>query len=389
MGKVRTVALSVAWRPQRFPLRWAWTPDDVPAWDMSRGVSTTLNSLAPHVSSTLGRQMKAAHSAGLKRSDGSPFIWKGVEYTADYEDYLDLPPERQRIVVKKIEENGGRPWPTYMSQSNGRNPTAIHEGNNPLLNEVQFPRLVRAWPGESRRFKVVPAVNASEFPEPLKEWPPTKQVHKAVLSLKSYVKRHFEDKELGCLMGAVLGIAEKYSLLNPSTGDSLDDWLSFYTEVVYLDELRKEIFSRADVDDRRVWHAKINQHELETLVDKRTRERCWPCADGWKTQGYGSRYSVFGEMVSLKEIGEMVYRSCRVRGLKGSVQWAPWGVDLDVGAQQWALVEIAESFVPGSVKLCVICGKPYEGRQGSKTCSSTCRSNKKRQRDAALSAEMG
>lgn len=376
MSKVQSVTISVTWRPRRFPLRWAWTPDDVPAWDMSRGVRRVTGSVAPQVQYILGKHLIVAHDLGVLRPSGLTFVGDDGGYTADYEDFLDLPPEWQVKVLSEIQEAEAWAWSPGVVDITDEPQTNI-VGIDPFKNLWKFPRLVRAWPGSSRRVLPVPDVDSPRVSSKPETWPPTKPLYKSILSLEKTARLQYSPQGLKPFMDSILKIAENYSLLDTANGDSLKDWCDFYTEVVYLDEIRRQIFANADIDDKQIWLQRYNGVEFESNVIKRTERRCWPGAVTWLTQGNPARYWVMAGG-SLQALRKDVAESCRSRGLRGDVKWAPWGVGLDVGAKQWSLVELSEAFGHNDIKRCVVCSNPVEGREHTLTCSSRCRQIKSR-----------
>ena len=331
---------------------------------------------------------------------------------------MDLPSSDQKAVLKKINETAAwARWPVpYVLQPapEPRNTLALHWIARAAQNAASFPRLVRAWPGESRR--VLPVPDVAQSPLGLKEWPPRRPLYKAILSLEETAKLRFHDgtsieqfafeaktnpdmarerlagSGLHRFMADVLKIAESYSLLNYETGDTVWDWYNFYREIVYLSEARKGLLAEAErlsdslSIDAAAWSKKTDSGAFEATTVKRSKKK-WPIYAPFSPNPI-DKYHMTGTK-TLGSIRKEFTDSCRVRGLRGSVRWSPSGVGLEVGGQQWALVELAETFNHGQVRFCVACGEPLEGRRQRQTCGATCRSRKQRGKTAVTTGISG
>lgn len=335
-----SVSLSVTWAPRRFPLGWADRAGDVPPWDMSRGVASTP-------------------------------LW------ADecYEDFLDLPPKRREGKQEEIEK-------------------AFHPDDPPTHG---YPRLVRAWPGYSRRVLPVPDVVAVG-PDVLQEWPPRKPAYKGMLELWG----ELGDEE--GLRAGVLAFAEAYSLLNPAGGDTLDDWIIAVVRFRMLHRVAERLREMYGLSDSGDWVQAAGEEALKAVTDARRKLPPRLLALSPFRHPVGKFY-VGGKSVYDSE--PLYFEKLGVYGLQGALRAehsggehplhrlaafllddigqvrlnpVPWGLKLEAGVWAWVAFEYVHVLGRTRMRRCVICNEPLspDARADAITCSHTCREGKSR-----------
>jgi hypothetical protein len=322
MPRPISVTLSVTHRPWRFPVKWVSTPEEIPAWDMSRGIHP-----------------------------GDARVFSGVSV----EDFETLSAKARKLEVCEILED---------IESEPRTPLK--------LSVLDFPRLVRVWPGPSTT--VSPLADEDTWPR--------RSAFRDILALKQFMRKPG-------LMDAIVKVAHVHGLLDPIRGDSIDQWKRAIIEVVWCWHVLNT-FQEERPDPRAVISAANDALKL-TVKETWAETRAWlwiqenslmlhelKKAKSWNTL----RARLTARLRTLGTNGELDWRHRREDGV-----WFSLGGGLRVGALAWAHVEFAELLmrVKAGSSRCVVCGRLLEKRRGSMTCDS-CRKIKSRKNAQAEAA---
>lgn len=378
---------------------------------MYRGVGDISWSGQRQVKSLLWRYQKAADRRGIRRPTGLTFRHADEWFSSDYEDFLDLPPAWQTSLLAKMQREKSWAWTPIQNEPAVVPQSRPDHAQPHMAFHMAFPRLVRAWPGLSKRVLPIPQIPLSQKEDKREVWPPKTPLYKAILRLQETAKlpmrtgpttedywnaelsqenaiKRAHESGLNRFMAEVLKLVEEYSLLDPNTGDSIWNWYDFFRELTFLDELRKELYASAEdmkAEGKRtnVWQ---QQRDTRQIMDQSWMRALRKAPHSLSAGVYEPTFKYrVGAQQTLESIRNDIIDSCNTIGLRGQLAWSWWGSGLEVGARQWALVEMAMQFGHSNIRRCIICQTPIEGRSHKETCTknSTCRSEKKRQRDAA------
>lgn len=348
---------SVTWRPQRFAVRWANSEEEVPPWDVW-------------------------HTGELL----------DLPKDGPRQEYPDFPPLEDLEVLsvserarwEEIAQNCG----LYGARFRQRGPlrrSVVQENRvgreDVIPHGMPFPRLVRAWPGESRAVRPL----ADDPGEPVlttTEWPPDDiQVHVAIARLAKLIPNELAFK------AGVIDIVHRYSMLSPEWGDTLLDWQEISLGFHYLRHTYQYLHSEkaSDFESPRDLAQTWNDQYRESKIYKRASGvmgRPNLAAALFLSQAAGkAETSAF----PLRAIRRALSDNLRERHVSGRFGYASrqvmvgrrvkWSVGayLRCGVMAWGFHELAEMYAVDPVRQCEVCGSPMEKRRGARTCSDACR----------------
>ncbi|GGK25723.1 hypothetical protein GCM10008955_19330 [Deinococcus malanensis] len=368
MSKPLNVTINVTWRPRRFAVRWAECEKEVPLWDVWH----------------TGELVKLPEFGPREEHPDFPIL----------EDMADLPTQdRERW------EQVARQWGGYGSSWQQRGPlwrTLVQEnrsGQESVFDDgPPFPRLVRAWPGDSRAVR--PLADDPGKPSLVEEsWPPKNlKVYADIANLA----RKIPDE--AAFRSGVIDLAHRYAMLNPKWGDTLFEWQKCSLGFHYLRETYRHLHGVSPKDKEfrdpeslvAQWNEAYCQSKIYRSAALVMGTPSLPAAHFVAVAASLAKYSAFPLRTLRRELADFL----RQEHVEGDFGYAPRqvakgirsresvGAYLRCGAMAWGFHELAELFAVDPVRQCQVCGKPMEKRRGARTCSVGCRQKHSRQKRA-------